>query len=382
MKVVHLTVLRNLVGGQRKQLQQERMAAHALEGVQWDTVAIHDGDPQSDFERKTPRLFRSTLARFVYSWWVAYKLSRQYDLLVMRHAPFDLPGALFSGFIHNRVSVHHSREIEELPLIRPGVIGKILARVERVVGGQMIRNARAVFGVTREIAEYEAWRARCPDKPREIYPNTIVTTSVHPLPDVRHPHVVQAGFMCGQFTAWHGLDILIDGVAKKGHSLAGKLRIHLIGNLTGEQRKSLSELQAGIFEIHGHMTETQYRQVVSQCDVGIGSLALSRQFMTQGSTLKMCEMLAMGLPVYSGDPDVVLPEDFRYCRVDAQPSVDALYAFGLEMKKISREDIRAAAQPFIEKEVWMLRASKFLQGLHGGVMSPSPNSPSSGSSLS
>lgn len=364
MKVVHLTVLRNLVGGQRKQLQQERMAASALKGVQWDTVAIHDGPSQSEFERRTPALFRGQFRRFVYSWCVAYRLSRQYDLLLMRHAPFDLPGPLFSRFIDNRVSIHHSREIEELPLIRPGLLGRILSVLERVFGGQTIRNARAILGVTREIAEYEVQRASCPDKLRDIYPNTIATEFVEPLPDERAPLIVQAAFMCGQFTAWHGLDILIDGAARQGQTYAGKLRIHLIGNLSDDQRKSLAEVEAGIFEIHGHMTETQYRRVVSQCEVGIGSLALSRQFMTQGSTLKMCEMLAMGLPVYSGDPDVVLPEEFAYCKVDPVPSIGALYDFGLQMKKCSRADVRLAAQPFIEKEVWMVRASDFLRTIH------------------
>lgn len=364
MKVVHLTVLRQLVGGQRKQLQQERMAANALQGVQWDTVAIHDGDSQSDFERRTPTLFRGQLLRSVYSWYVAYQLSRQYDLLLMRHAPFDLPGALFSRFIRNRISIHHCREIEELPLIRPGLLGKVLSVVERAIGGLIIRNTRAVLGVTREVAEYEVQRARCPDKPRSIYPNTISTKLVEPLPDERERSVVHAAFICGQFTAWHGLDILVDGLAKEAQAYTGKLRIHLIGNLSNEQRQSVTEAGPGIFEIHGHMSEEQYRRIVSRCDVGIGSLALFRQCMTESSTLKLCEMLAMGLPVYSGDPDVVLPEGFAYCKVDRSPSIAALYVFGLQMKRCSREEVRVAAQPFIEKEVWVLRASDFLQTIH------------------
>jgi glycosyltransferase involved in cell wall biosynthesis len=364
MKVVHLTVLRNLVGGQRKQLQQERIAASALQGVQWDTIAIHDGDPQSEFERRTPALFRRQILRYIYSWFVAYQLSRQYDLLLMRHAPFDLPGAFFSRFIKNRVSIHHCREIEELPLIRPGLLGKVLSVVERAFGGQIIRNTRAVLGVTREVAEYEVQRAKCPDKPRYIYPNTISTRLVELLPDERERSIVHAAFICGQFTAWHGLDILVDGLAKEAQTYAGKLRIHLIGNLSNEQRKSVIEVGSGIFEIHGHMTEEQYRRIVSRCDVGIGSLALFRQFMTESSTLKMCEMLAMGLPVYSGDPDVVLPEGFTYCKVDRSPSIAELYEFGLQMKRCSREEVRMAAQPFIEKEVWVLRASDFLRKIH------------------
>lgn len=361
MRVIHLTVLRNLSGGQRKQLQQERIASSALIGINWDTVAIHDGYPQSDFERRTPVFLRMHFLRFFYAWYVAYTLSRKYDILLMRHATFDVPGALFSRALKNRVSVHHSREVEELPLIKPGRCGQALAAIERFFGGITIRNARAVLGVTRQISEYEVQRSQCPEKPRSIYPNTLVSRLVEPVEDRRHRSVVHAAFICGRFTAWHGLDLLVDDAKRLKGMFSGRLRVHLIGKLSERQRISLAEIEPGLFEVHGHLSEKQYRRVLAQCDIGIGSLALSRQLMTEGSTLKMCETLAMGLPVYSGSPDVVLPPEFRFCEIDTVPSLGRLYDFGLRMKNVQRDEVKKASVPYIEKQVWMLRTSEFLR---------------------
>ena len=359
LRVVHLSVMRSLSGGQRKQLVQESRIAATLHDVEWDTVAVHDEEPVLEFEVRTPRLLRWHALRSAYGWWVARRLSRRYDFVLMRHAPFDAAGALLSHLVDNRVPVHHSKEVEELPLIRPGRVGRFLARVERTVGGMLIRRSAAVLGVTREIAEYEVARAGCPDKPRDIFPNTIVVESVAPAGDERAPDQVNAAFVCGRFNAWHGLDLLVEDAARAG--VGGRLRIHLIGTLSQGQLAAVSAFP-DLFLVHGHLKEAEYRRILAQCDVGIGSLALARQNLSEGSTLKMCETLAMGLPVYAGSPDVVLPPQFAYCRVDPVPSLERLAAFGAEMKGVSRAQVREAAGGFINKEDWMRRAAGFLRG--------------------
>lgn len=380
MRVIHLTVLRHLASGQRKQLRQEAIAARALEGVEWTTVAVHDGEPASPFESQTPRMYRAQPLRFIHSWLLARRLSKECDVLLMRHSPFDVPGVLLSRSVRNRVSVHHSREVDELPLIRPGLLGRVLAGVEQLAGASIIRQAAGVLGVTREIASYETQRARCPDKARDIYPNTVVTRDVAAIGDSRAPGRVEAAFICAQFTAWHGLDLLLDTADAVESLEAPKLRIHLIGNLDPTLRQRVESGPAGLFEIHGHLTEGRYREVVSSCDVGIGSLALHRQNMAEGSTLKMCEMLAMGLPVYTGAPDVVLPAEFAYCRVDRTPSLAALAEFGAAMKDVSRNEVRTAASPFVEKEVWMRHTVSFLRTLVCRPISgPNESDPAPGS---
>lgn len=365
LRITHLSVMRNLASGQRKQLRQEEIASRQLRGVSWHTVAIHDGTPASTFERPTPRWLRSQPLRLIYSWIVAWDLSRECDILLMRHSPFDLPGMLMSFLVRNRVSVHHSKEVQELPLIRPGALGRSLAIVERIAGAWIIRRARGVLGVTREIAAYEVERAGRPTMPKDIYPNTVVTDEVKCIDDNRSADRVEAAFICANFTAWHGLDVLLDDAAQSASSALPGLRIHLIGNLDESLRRRVQSAPRGLFEMHGHLSEERYRSVVSTCDVGIGSLALHRQGMSEGSTLKMCEMLAMGLPVYTAAPDVVLPEDFPYCRVDRGPSLAAVRAFGDSMKSTPRASVRGAAIPFIEKANWMRHAAAFLGTLAG-----------------
>lgn len=366
LRVIHLSVMRRLSHGQRKQLQQERAAARELKHVRWRTIALHDEPAKTRMEWRVPVALRYPVIRSLYWWWYALRLSKRCDFLVMRHAPFDILGALASLLIRNRVSVHHSREVEELPLIRPGLLGRSLAVVERLVGGSSIRSARAVLGVTREIARYEVDRAQCPSKPHFVYPNSIVVRHTEVLQDARRPDLVEACFMCGRFSPWHGLDLLLCDASRNYQHFAGRLRIHLIGNLSDEDRLCASGFDR-LFELHGLLDEVAFRRVLASCDIGIGSLALSRQGMSQGSTLKMCEMLAMGLPVYVGEPDVVLPPDFPFSRVTRSPSLEGILAFGEEMKSVNRAAIRNASKEYIEKARWMREAVEFLYHLRDGA---------------
>lgn len=364
LRIVHLTVYRDLPAGIRKQIKYEQEASAHLRDAQWTCLAVHNGRTAEAFERSIPAPFRLVLLRSLYGWIVTMRLSRQYDFVLVRHMNFDPFVFLFAPLIPNRVSVHHSKEVEELPLIRPGLAGRMAAALERVTGRFAVRCSAGILGVTREIAEYEC-ETRAPGKPCSSYPNGIDLKGVDIADDRRSPDAVHIVFICETFTEWHGLDRLLSAVAGAVNPPPG-LVIHLIGNLSMQQRAQLSALgdRQSLFRVHGFLEAKAYQGILAAADVGLGSLALDKQKLREGATLKVRELLAMGLPVYSGHRDTALPASFPYYM--EQPAVDIgqLHAFATRMKGVPRVLVRETAAPYIDKRGAMQNVADWLRATY------------------
>jgi len=357
MKIVHLSIGRDLSGGIAKQLYFESLGAEGLEGAIWHTISVHDGKLVYPFERKTPLPFRALFLRNLYGWILALRLSRNYDIVIMRHITFDPFVFFFAPLIRNRVTVHHAKEIQELLLIREGWKGKAASILERVSGGVSARRVKMILGVTQEIADYER-RVHKSNRPIGLYPNGIDANAVPELPDSRGKNEIHAAFVCSVFSPWHGLDKLINAADS---TIDGEnelpLTIHLIGQLTNEQIARLGETpgRRRIFRRHGVMVDAEYREILARCDFGITSLALERKDLTEASTLKVREMLAMGLPVYSGHHDPALHPDMPFVKITDCVNLKEMVDFAISVKKLSRADTRELALPYIEKKEAMRR---------------------------
>lgn len=351
MKVIHLSVARQFSPGQLKQLGMEQSASTRLPAGKWCTLAYHDGPAVDGLVKRVPWLFRSVFARKLWTWLVALSASRKCDFLVMRHVTFDPYGPLFAPFIRNRVSVHHAKEVEELRLIRGGWRGRAASAVERVCGRITARHVRAILGVTLEIARYQC-SARGVDKPIGVYSNGIDPLLVPVLDDHRSHGEVVVAFICGTFAEWHGLDKLVAAVdAHADDAEMRRLTIHLIGGLTAEQFAEVTATRARreVFRSHGLLGADQYRLILAGCDVGLGSLAMERQNLREGSTLKVREMLAMGLAVYSGHEDIALPKEQGFAHVTSAVSVHELVSFAEATKLITRRSIRERSLGYVDK---------------------------------
>jgi glycosyltransferase involved in cell wall biosynthesis len=129
------------------------------------------------------------------------------------------------------MSVHHAKEIDELKLIRTGWKGKAASLLERLSGKFVVSRSRAIIGVTREIAEYERDLHQL-NLPVHEFPNGIDETQISILKDKRISSELNIAFMCGTFSAWHGLDLLIDSVdAVSDQDVLQGMRFHLIGTV-------------------------------------------------------------------------------------------------------------------------------------------------------
>lgn len=363
LKIAHLTVVRQLSKGQDNQLRWEYESAQEIDNAHWDTYVFHNGPVTGPFVKTLPFLFRRLFARKMYAWLVALKLSREHDFILMRHITSDPFAFIFAPLINNRISIHHAKEVHELRLIRKGWKGSGASMLERLSGRYAVKKARAILGVTEEIAKYER-DLQAPNQLISVYSNGINLKNVTLLNDLRSQNEVHAVFMCGTYSPWHGLDKLVKSVDEyTGSSDEIKIYIHLVGLLSETQRVDIeaTETRRRIFRCYGLLPENEYRPILERCDFGIASLALERKGLSEGSTLKTREMLALGLPIYSGHRDVALKDGFDFVKVVKSPDMYEMTNFGLSCKTIDRVTVRKASEAMIDKSGAMKSVIQFIE---------------------
>lgn len=352
IRVLHLTCVRQLSAGQRRQISYEVLAAPSIEDGIWVSQALHAGRAVEAFEDRIPLLFRPIFLRNLFCWIYLLRHQAKYDYVLVRHMAFDPFALFFSWMVRNRISVHHSKEMHELPLISPGINGRMAAWLESLTGWIAVRNAAAVLGVTKEIAEYEQ-AARGLIKRAHVYPNGIDVEIVKPVLDRRDADHVNMVFICGKFSPWHGLDLLQAAIHEYcSTNVLGAVTIHLIGSLAEMDLRHIETCDycRGVFVVHGRVDAEFYRSILDRCDIGIASLAMFRENLTEGATLKVRELLASGIPVFSGHRDTVVPESkdifiVRYPPYDFKDMIDV----AISAKNISREEVRDRSVDFISK---------------------------------
>lgn len=344
-RIVHITSSRELTSGQRQQLHSEHQAALMLQTASWTTLAYHTNEPKLSFEKRIPLFFRPILLRNLYIWLKILSYQNDYDLVLLRHMTFDPFSIVFSPFVKNRISVHHAKEIEELKLVSSGWKGRLASMLEVIAGKILIKNSVAIIGVTEEIGRYQNTRRRL-NKIVFSYPNGIDLQSIPLAQDCREKENINIAFICGTFSEWHGLDLLIKSV-KEYTKEDLNFKIHLIGKLNNSYINSIKDKEC--FINHGFLAKKEYLDIVSKCDIALGSLAMFRQNLDEGATLKVREMLALGIPVYSTHIDTSLQDNSIFYLNDKVLDIENLVNYGLEMKKYSRQQVRNDTARFIDK---------------------------------
>lgn len=358
MKILHITTGRILYSGQRRQLEFEHSAAKRA-NIQWTTVALHTERPQSAFEVQIPRAFRSRILLRVYGWYYGIKEGRRYDLVLFRDMQLDVLGPFFGIFLRNRVTVHHAKEIEELTVLRGGGChSKLAVMVEKYIKPMAMRSALGLSGVTHEIRDYEISRFPHLKDRSLVIPNGFDFLSAQAVPDHRGAQELNLAFVCAEFAEWHGLDRLFAAIkSKKAESIRPAV-IHLVGRLMPDDAQRARELSgAGIrFEVHGSIPAEDVSAVLAKCHAAIASLAMDRSGLIEGTTLKVREYLAAGVPVYATHRDAGLPEDFPYFFNDPDGvSLYRLLQFAENSSQIDRDRVREVSRKYLDKQEIMLR---------------------------
>lgn len=365
MKIVTISVFREEIPmGIARQLLSEHNNRNAIDPVHWTTIALTTKKIDLPFARRVPPVFRLRYLYFLYAWIIVFRLSKTHDFVLIRYM-VDPFGWLIAPFIKNWMSVHHINETQWLKQIKVGASGKAIVAAEAFLARRLLPHAAGIIGVTPEIAEYERTRSGA-SAPIGTYLNGIDMNDAPVVADLRHERDVVATFMCDTFFLMHGLDKLFAAV-RIGYPEAREagLRIHLIGALLPEHIAELegSEELASIFVPHGRLQRSDYEPLLAASDLAIGSLAVERVGLREAATLKVREMLAAGLPFYSGHVDAALPADFAYYRIAEEPDIADLIALARRFKAVSRVEVREAAAPYIRKDAVMKRVAEWLGGL-------------------
>lgn len=347
MKILHLTCVRELTSGQRKQLTFEYEANKKL-SLDWTVKVLHTGEIiDKRFEQKIPKFFNMIILRNLYAWLYMLKNQKNYDIVINRHITFDPFTLIFGWFIKNRFTVHHAKEIEELRLVRKGWKGKVASSIEKVTGFISLKQVKGAICVTQDIAIYQQNRANVKTF---LYPNGINLLSIGIMEDKRTDNDINIAFMCGTFSAWHGLDLLLDSVLENLEFIqTNNVKIHLIGRVLEKELDFIKTNKLPIV-LYGLLSSEEYIKVLVKCDIGVDSLALNRKQLSEAAALKVREYLAFGLPIYSAYKDTAIPLTFKYYKVD-DVDIRKMVAFARQMKEVSRQEVRDTSEEYISKEI-------------------------------
>jgi glycosyltransferase involved in cell wall biosynthesis len=224
----------------------------------------------------------------------------------------------------------------------------------------VLSGARALVAVSHEIARDRT--VANIGRAIRVIPNGVDlrTYDELPAPSNRSPQLV---FIGAPGLPWHGTD----KIAQMGRHFP-EWRFDLIG-LTQDNMANPPPNLA----FHGVLEPHEYRDVVAQADVAIGSLALHRNGMAEASPLKVAEYLAYGLPVIIGYTDTRFPQGADFLlrlpgREDGvASSFDAIEAFVTSWigRRVPRHAVASIDAESIEQErLAFLRSIAAREGNH------------------
>jgi glycosyltransferase involved in cell wall biosynthesis len=127
-----------------------------------------------------------------------------------------------------------------------------------------------------------------------VIPNGIDIRSYKVRKKAQTEGAIKLVFIGTPGAAWHGIDVIM-AIAKRTIDI---LEFHLIGERFNESSDTPPNVKA-----YGYLSDADYRQVISACDIGIGTLALANAGINEASPLKVREYVAAGLPIIIGYKD-------------------------------------------------------------------------------
>ena len=296
-----------------------------------------------------------------------------YDAVVMRYiGHYTRAGGFLRRHGGKLITEHHTKELAQIYLYRGGLARHAFALVERLSAARFLRRVRGIIGVTDEIRRHELQLAG--DKPSTVIGNGILVaetpfTGFRPF-DGRELHLV---FVANDFPPWQGLDRLLDGLA----AFCGpeRLVLHLVGRVYQEVEARIAQtrLPHAEVQLHGRLHGAELDRVMEQATVGVSSLGLYTNQMTEACTLKSREYAARGLPFVMGytDPDLAVGTPFvlevpnNPSPVDMAVVVDFARRMGAEPELARR--IRTFAEERLDWAPKLRRLHEFASAVVGAA---------------
>jgi hypothetical protein len=276
---------------------------------------------------------RICLNNALYKW--AKENSSEFDIIYVRYFRPTLSGLLF--FIKYRkkiITEHQTNEEKELQNLwnenafgfRPSLFLSWLEHNfipllhEKIYSSIAIGCIRKIVTVTDEIGIYERRRA-FPAKPKVFVVGNGVNAHEYGVSSFTNVsgNVIKLAMLVGGSTNtdWHGVDFVIEGL----DNYRGKFDFRLI--LVGKT-EFLEKYKHPKVHLVGELFGNELDELMMSINLSVGSFALERKGISQGSTLKVREYLSRGIPVIYGHLDNDLLEFEREGYVLRLPSMQAV----------------------------------------------------------
>lgn len=235
---------------------------------------------------------------------------------------------------------------------------------EKKYGAQVLSLARAGLCISNTVASFE--KKKCPDYNLLVQGNGIDLSNISVLKNHLDTTTLRMLFISGSANQWHGVDRVLEGmISYKGEK---PLVLHLVGRVHHSvllQIKKVGSPHKVLF--HGVLNRTEISKIAQECNLGIGSLALHRLGLVEGSTLKVREYMAMGLPFVFGYDDIDVPEEYKYAlKVEANDRsidfclVDA-FLKNLVHEGFTSSKMRVDSSKYIDQEIKMKQFVEYLE---------------------
>ena len=235
-----------------------------------------------------------------------YLKNQYFDFLYLRYPPY-IDNSLMKLMKHygkKLVLEHNTIELIEKWRNKNYFIWLL----EKNYGKKFLHKALASICVTNEIAVHQQKRS-CSQLKTFVIPNGI---EVNSLPVRKAPEYDNQNLdilFVAKIYPHHGLDRLIKGLAEFSGNV--NVRVHVVGEGPELQKnKELTErfgLEDVIF-FHGKLFGEKLKEMFNSCHIAMGSLALHRNGLKEGATLKVREYTSRGIPFMISYRDVDLQE--------------------------------------------------------------------------
>jgi hypothetical protein len=216
-------------------------------------------------------------------------------------------------------------EINTNDVFQHGLLGFVYGLYNRLTRGIFLSRAAGLIATSQELAD-------APEFASYHRPVSVITNGIeidaNRIVIAPHNTIPRLVFIGTPNLPWHGVDKLVE-LARNFPDLV----IDLIGYdaLDGEIEPPVN------LKLHGYLPTGEYEKILTQVDLGIGTLALHRKGMEEASPLKTRECLAYGIPMVIPYYDSDLHDFLNPCILQIPNSEDNIRLAGEKIKDFAYE---------------------------------------------
>jgi len=343
IKISHFTYLRTSVSGIQAQLKYEAIATRTL--CYWYTRCFiplqsrQSKDLVCAFFREYTNILST---EFSYYFSISKSLHDRH-IVLLRYRPLCFVQILFLCYARLAYSspvllVLHADSSAEVLLQYSKPLSLLLYSCEQLLMHLSLRLTKGIVCATLELSRrYKIFK----HQETYIYPNGILPKNAyhHYVHQSKTPDIV---FTASSFEPWQGLDLLLAELK----IVDIPLRLHLIGNIPSKYDKEFIKGDPRIIH-HGHLPPDQIASVYAQCTIGIASLALHRQGLSEACSLKVRDYLCAGLAVFGNYNETGLENCPHY--IYSPLDIRLLHSYATKYLRISKGQVLSDSLPLIDK---------------------------------